>query len=60
MKKYIWVLINEPKRLWKWWHRHNPITGKRCTLKEAFRVVWENPPCFDISWDKDMGSNSNN
>ena len=54
MKKYIWVLRFEPKRLWQWWHRHNPMTGKRYTLKEAFRAVWENPPFFDISWDEDV------
>jgi len=51
---YYWALRNEPKRIWEWWHRHSPITGKRYSLKEAFRAVWENPPCLDVSWDEDM------
>lgn len=54
IRNYLWVLRHEPNRLWKWWHRHNPFTKKRYSLREAFRAVLENPPCFDITWDEDM------
>ena len=52
LSDYWWVLRNEPNRWLKalfykypWKKRWNPI-------KEAFRYVWENPPCFDSDWEK--------
>lgn len=56
LKDIFWALKNEPKRIWKWWHRHNPWTEKRYSFLEAVRAVIENPPCFDRSWDLDVES----
>ena len=55
IRDILWALWFEPKRLWAWKHRHNPMcNGRKFTFLQAVKAVVNNPPCLDASWDEDM------
>jgi len=51
------ALRYEPKRVWKWWHKKDLLTGKRFTLWHAIKATVENPVGFEDYYDYEEKQN---